>query len=295
MAWVSTGSLILAEGLSPGGSEERKSAMKRKTIILLGCVWLTMVWGLGPTWGYEVAEVTSGATISGKIGFLGVPPSPKRFEVKKNSDVCGTERWLTKVEVHDGQLKGAVVMLQGVQQGKPFEARVHRGDSPNEGEFHYAGGNELALTVQTKSCNFGPYTGVLTSQELMRLENQDAVKHVLHSYAVRGSKFGILRSVHNRDIFPGSEIEVEFTPKHLKNSNVVAITCDRHDFMENRFYVVDNPYFSISDQNGHFTINHVPPGHYALVVWHPVLGEKKQEIMVEPNGNIEMNFEFSKK
>ena len=134
----------------------------------------------------------------------------------------------------------------------------------------------------------------MTSQELVRLENQDSVKHVLHSYAVRGRKFGILRSVHNRDIFPGSDIGVEFTPKHLKNSNVVAITCDRHDFMENRFYVVENPYFSISDQYGNFTIDQVPPGRYDLVVWHPVLGEKKQEITVEPTESLELNFEFSK-
>ncbi|MDX1411839.1 MAG: hypothetical protein R3351_06750 [Nitrospirales bacterium] len=269
--------------------------MKFKTIIMMGCLFLMVVGGFPAAFGYEVAEVIDGATITGRIGFRGVPPEPLRFEVKKNSDVCGTERWLSKVEVHNDRLKGAVVMLQGVTKGKPFEASVHRGESPNDGAFHYAGGNALTLTVRTKSCNFGPYTGVLASQNLIRLENTDSVKHVLHSYAVRGRKASILRSVHNRDIFPGSDIEVEFTTKHLKHSNVVAITCDRHDFMENRFYVVDNPYFSLSDREGHFTIGQVPPGTYVLVVWHPVLGEKRQEITVEPNGTIEMNFDFAKK
>ena len=268
--------------------------MKLKTIILMGCLWLMIVGGVSATFAYEVAEVTDGATITGSIGFLGVPPEPLRFEVKKNSDVCGTERWLSKVEVQNDRLKGAVVMIEGISTGKPFEDRVHRGESPHEGAFHYKGGHELTLTVQTKSCNFGPYTGVLASQNLIRLENNDSVKHVLHSYAVRGRKASILRSVHNRDIFPGSGIEVEFTTKHLKHSSVVAITCDRHDFMENRFYVVNHPYFSLSDRDGHFTIGQVPPGSYELVVWHPVLGEKKHEIMVEPNGKIEMNFEFSK-
>ena len=280
---------------SAGGRKERKLAMKRKIIILAGCVWLMILGGVHAAFGYEVAEVMDGATITGSIGFLGVPPEPLRFEVKKNSDVCGTERWLSKVEVHNDRLKGAVVMLQGVKRGKPFEATVHRGESPNDGAFHYAGGNELKLTVRTKSCNFGPYTGVLASQNLIRLENNDTVKHVLHSYAVRGRKSSILRSVHNRDIFPESDIEVEFTVKHLKHSSVVAITCDRHDFMENRFHVVDNPYFSLSDREGRFTISKVPPGSYQLVVWHPVLGEKRQEITVEPNGTIEMNFDFAKK
>ena len=269
--------------------------MKPMTIVTPLCLWLLIVVGVQATFAYEVAEVTKGATITGHIGFLGVPPEPLRFEVKKNSDVCGTERWLTKVEVFNDRLKGAVVMLQGVQKGKPFEANIHQGESPNHGAFHYTGGHELDLTVKTQSCNFGPFSGVLASEDLIRLENNDSVKHVLHSYSVRGRKSSILRSVHNRDIFPGSDIEVEFTTKHLKHSKVVAITCDRHDFMENRFYVVDNPYFSISDQHGHFTINQVPPGDYKLVVWHPVLGEKKQEITVGPHGNIKLNFEFSKK
>ena len=114
--------------------------MKRKTNIIVGLLWLMIVGGLNTAFGYEVAAVTSGTTISGSISFKGVPPAPKRFEVKKNSDVCGTERWLTKVEVHNARLKGAVVMVQGIQQGKPFEAGVHRGNSPNEGEFRHAGG-----------------------------------------------------------------------------------------------------------------------------------------------------------
>ena len=269
--------------------------MKWKTIILSACVGLTIFGGLSPTLAYEVTEVKEGANITGSVDYLGVPPAPKRFEVKKNADVCGAERWLHKVEVHDNHLKGAVVLLRGVDQGKPFETKNLGGDPPNEGQFRYAGGNTLSLTVQTKGCNFGPYTGVLTSEELLRLKNQDSVKHVLHSFAVRGRKASILRSVHNRDIFPGSEIEVEFTDKHLKHSSVVAITCDRHDFMENRFYVVDNPYFSISDKKGNFTIDQVPPGRYELVVWHPVLGEKTQEITVEPNGNLNLHFEFAKK
>lgn len=277
------------------GRKGRELAMKRKTNLFLGTVCLMMVVGLNSTLAYEVKEVSEGAIISGKIGFLGLPPAPIRFEVKKNADVCGAERWLTKVAVQNNRLKGAVVLLQGVKKGKPFEAKEFKVNLPNEGKFRYEGGETLSLTVQTKSCNFGPYTGVLTSEELVRFENQDSVKHVLHSYAVRGRKAAILRSVHNRDIFPGSEIEVEFTKKHLNHSNVVAITCDRHDFMENRFYVVDNPYFSISDQDGKFMIDQVPPGRYELVVWHPVLGKKKQEITVEPHGNIELNFEFSKK
>ena len=269
--------------------------MLRKAIVRLVCFWLMVAFGVQPSFSYEVIEVTEGGTIQGNIGFIGQLPSPLRFEVKKNPDVCGEVRWLTKVEVLDSRLKGAVVHLRGVQKGKPFDSHRHQGESPNDGAFHYTGGETLSLAVHTKSCNFGPFTGVLTSHDLMYLKNQDSIKHVLHSYSVRGRKGTILRSVHNRDIFPESEIAIEFTDKHFKNSKVVAITCDRHDFMENRFVLVDNPYYSISNKEGNFLLDHIPPGNYEIVVWHPVLGEKSQEVIVEPEANLRIDFEYSKK
>ena len=269
--------------------------MKRKAIFLIGCVVLLIFGGWSLAWAYEVAEVVNGATIRGQIGFQGTPPAPRKFEVKKNPEVCGAERWLTKVDVHDGLLKGAVVMLRDVEKGKAFEAKSFKGEAPGEGEFRHDGGEKLSLKVQAKSCNFGPFTGVVPVQESVQFTNQDSMKHTVHTYSARGrrrtfsgpSSFGIFS--------PDSVLEEEIATEKLKKGRVLALTCDRHDFMENWLYVVENPYFSISDKDGTYTINQVPPGNYELVVWHPVLGLQEQAVNVAPNSHMDVDFELSKK
>lgn len=269
--------------------------MKWKMMVLVGCAAWTF-WGVGQaTLAYEVVEVVNGGTIIGHVNFQGTPPAPIRFEVKKNPEVCGPERELTKVEVQNGHLKGAVVLLQDVKKGKAFQEKTLRGNPHGEGTFHHDGGESLSLHVQEQSCNFGPFTGVVPFQELVDFRNHDLVKHTVHTYSARGRKTPILRSLMIRDLFSGSELEEAIATEKLIKTRVVVLTCDRHDFMENWLYVVENPYFSISDQEGHFQIDQVPPGKYDLVVWHPVLGIQEQTVTVAANDSITMNFEFSKK
>lgn len=268
--------------------------MWRKTFAMVS-VYLVLFGHMGGALAYDVTEVINGATIAGRIAFTGTAPAPRHFEVKKNPEVCGHDRALTKVEVNNGFLKGAVIALEGVQEGKPFEAKSFRGASPNDGAFLYDAGKTLDLDIQLKNCNFGPFTGVLAAEETIRVANQDSIKHVLHTYVVKGRKASILKTVHNKNLPAHSEREEIFQSKKLKHGRVVALTCDRHDFMENWMYLIDSPYFAISDQDGQFTIDQVPPGRYDLVAWHPVLGTREQVVTVTDDGNIRVNFEFSKK
>ena len=267
--------------------------MWRKTIAMVSFS-LTLLGGMSTGFSYEVQKVTNGATIAGRVAFSGTVPAPRTFEVKKGPEVCGEERSLAKVEVQNGFLKGAVVVLEGIAKGKPFEAQQFKGDSPNEGEFQHRGGDTLDLNVRLKNCNFGPFTGVVTPNQPIQFLNQDPIKHTLHTYVLKGKKATILKTVHNQQIPPQAEISKAFESKKLKHAHVVAMTCDRHDFMENWMYVVESPYFAISDPSGTFTIAEVPPGEYELVAWHPVLGIQKQAVSVTPHGTIQANFQFSK-
>ena len=263
------------------------------SIGLISLLTLLMSWNLGLT--YEVVDVQSPAQINGTITFTGKALAPRTFEVKKNPEICGEMRSLTKVSVKNGKLKGAVIILEGVTQGKAFEERSFQADSPGEGEFSYRAGEKLSLDVRTKNCNFGPFTGVLARNEPIRFSNQDSIKHTLHTYVKRGTKATILKTVHNRGIQPSTTIQETFTEKKLKTPGVAVVTCDRHDFMENWLYVVDSPYFAISDEKGQFNIDQVPPGQYTLVAWHPVLGTQKQEVTITPQSTLPINFEFVKK
>jgi len=254
-------------------------------LIFMG--WATMAQA------YEVAEVRDGATIQGKVTFSGTPPEPLRFEVEKNPEVCGDQRSLVKVEAQNGLLKGAVVILEGIESGKPFAKQEFRGNPPGKGTFQYTGGETLGLRVNTENCNFGPFTGVLTPDEAVRFGNKDSIKHVLHTFVALDTRGSVLRTLHNRDIHPDGAFDRTFDSDKLKESRLVRITCNRHDFMQNWLYVVKNPYFAISDERGQFVIDNIPPGHYTFRAWHPVLGLQEQEVQAAPGKVLGADFAFS--
>lgn len=255
------------------------------TIVFMN--WPTM------TQAYEVMEVKEGATISGKVMFLGNPPSPLQIEVEKNPEVCGQQRSLVKVETENGLLKGAVIILEGIKSGKPFAEQVFRGSAPGRGTFKHRGGEILGLEVNTENCNFGPLTGVITADESVRFSNGDSVKHVLHTFVSMDSRGSVLRTLHNRDIQPGKAFNRTFDSEKLKESRLVRVICNRHDFMQNWLYVVNNPYFAISDSNGQFAIEEIPSGQYILRVWHPTLGIQEQKVQVGPDETLQTEITFS--
>ena len=267
--------------------------MWRAAMVGIAIVPLSPFWSDAAGSGYHVVEVTQGASITGTVTFEGAPPSPKVFDVEKDPEVCGSRRKLVEVDVRDGFLKGAVVVLEGVEKGKPFPARTYQAEPPGEGEFRYSPGDELALDVRMKKCNFGPFTGVLAPDAPVGFLNQDPMKHSIQTFAVRGRRGNIFRTVHNRDARPGDPFEETFGNGQLDDSRVVKLVCNRHDFMRNWLYTVQTPYFAISAEDGTFTIDQVPPGQYELVAWHPLLGVHRQAVRVRANETLEVGFEFS--
>lgn len=51
-------------------------------------------------------------------------------------------------------------------------------------------------------------------------------------------------------------------------AGVVQLFCHIHADMSGYILVLDNPFFTIPDVQGHFVIDSIPPGEYRLVTWH---------------------------
>lgn len=258
--------------------------------------WFTALLGFaGAAFAYDVINIENGATITGKVAFTGsLPHAPKRFVVRNGPEICGEERVLNKVDVRDGMVQGVVIALEGVAKGKPFSLHHDTAAGLGRGAFHYAGGESLNLGVQLETCSFGPFTGVIRADETVRFVNHDPIKHTLHTYALKGRKAKILRTMHTQSLRAQGQTEKVFHAKKMRRAVAVVLTCDRHDFMENWLYVVKNPYYAVSDESGSFEIGHVPPGAYNLIAWHPVLGMQEHRVTVTPDGRLPVDFEFVK-
>jgi plastocyanin len=65
--------------------------------------------------------------------------------------------------------------------------------------------------------------------------------------------------------------------------------CRVHPEMEGFVVVLQNPYFAVSDREGHYEIANVPPGQYVLGVWHPKLKAPTKPVTVEAGKNTTLD------
>ncbi|MHC4270155.1 MAG: carboxypeptidase regulatory-like domain-containing protein [Planctomycetota bacterium] len=76
---------------------------------------------------------------------------------------------------------------------------------------------------------------------------------------------------------------------------VIPILCNIHPEMSAFVVVLDNPYFSVTDKDGAFTIENVPPGTYKLNTWHESLKAVSQEVIVEAGKTVVVDFQIKKR
>jgi hypothetical protein len=76
-----------------------------------------------------------------------------------------------------------------------------------------------------------------------------------------------------------------------KGRNLFVMQCGFHAYMLSWGLAVSNPYYTITDGSGSYTIENVPPGSYRMVAWHPYVGTMSEEIVaVKPDGRVEVHF-----
>ncbi len=68
--------------------------------------------------------------------------------------------------------------------------------------------------------------------------------------------------------------------------------CDVHDHMTSFVATINHPYYAVSDESGHFTINNVPAGNYTVKAWHEALGKLEKTVVVETGKTAQVSFEI---
>ena len=60
-------------------------------------------------------------------------------------------------------------------------------------------------------------------------------------------------------------------------------------------FVMEHPFFAITDAKGRFHIKNLPPGEYTLATWHESFGKNKQIIKVGVDGLNNVTFAYKPK
>ncbi len=72
----------------------------------------------------------------------------------------------------------------------------------------------------------------------------------------------------NRLVPAGSEYEIQFDGGH----DIFSVRANLRPYMLSWIYVVETPYYAVTDANGTFEITGIPPGDYHIRVWHEGVG-----------------------
>ncbi len=212
---------------------------------------------------YEEIEVTGGGKISGLVLWEGDAPEPARFPINKDQEVCckhadGAERLSPRLCI-DGATHGvenAVIFLADIERGRPL------------------------ATLQTPvleqvNCEFNPHVLFVHKGSKIQMRSSDEVLHNIH--AVGPSRF-------NKP-FPLRDMILE---QRMRKPGVTALRCDAgHYWMSGYVFVVQHPYFAVSDEQGAFQLDDVPAGNYELFVWHEGWNVVKAD--EDREGNITRN------
>jgi hypothetical protein len=234
----------------------------------------------GPLWAYEEAPVPDGGSLTGTVKLGGTPPRLEPIPVKKDRTVCG-ERTDSEALVvgPSGGVKNAVILVEGVTRGKKA-------------------GQDVVL--DNAKCRFVPHVSVVMLGSSPRVRNSDPILHSTHGFwDGKANAFNL--ALPQR----GQEVPIK---RYLKKPGVVEIRCDAHTHMHAWTLVHDSPYFAVTEDDGSFRIDGIPPGKYRVAMWHqgfvqkgfdkdgrPVYDEPRRvtrEVIIPPKGSAAAHFEL---
>lgn len=213
-----------------------------------------------------VASATGSSGLSGKVLFEGTPPERAVLETEgdpKCAAMHASEPLLSDREVvsADGGVQWAFVYVK----------------NPPAGDYPVP---EEEAVLDQLGCRYTPHVfGVRTGQKVS-IRNSDALLHNVRAIA-RANKpvnYGQPAGSPPRiKVFDKAEMEVR-------------LKCDVHPWMTAFAFVMDHPFFAVTDQNGQFTIANLPSGNYTLGLWHEAYGEQEMSVSVKGGESTEVTF-----
>lgn len=227
---------------------------------------------------YKVAEVNSSGTLSGRVTLTGPIPRARSFHLihAPNIQFCARisdgkgHRILRDFTVSaNSGLKDTVIAIQGVRKGKPFPTKMQK--------------------FNIDRCHSDQYViGVLNGESIL-LENKDPIRHEIATYEINNANY--VDQITNKAIIKrSSQIRSAFVKQDAEE---FLIKCNLHPFLQTRGFMVDNPYYAISDAEGNFTLKDIPPGTYDILAWHPFIPTQKGTVTIEEGKDAKIDFVFN--
>jgi len=156
-------------------------------------------------------------------------------EVTAQTLVLGPEKTVANILV---QIKS------GLQKGKTYE-------TPTE-----------SVVLDQIGCMYLPHIIALMKNQELDILNSDGTLHNVHGLPKVNDEFNVAMP----------KFKKKMTKKFEQAEDPFRVKCDVHPWMGGYMAVMDNPYFSVTKEDGQFEIKGLPAGDYEIEIWHEKLG-----------------------
>ncbi len=221
---------------------------------------------------FSHVDAATAGSIEGVVYFD--KPAPKRVEIDMAQDpacaMTGGTNYSEAYVVNDGKLANVYVYVKDGLGNKVYPVAAS------------------SVVLDQKGCRYVPHVIAAQVGQQIEFRNSDNTMHNVHMEPVvedgSGNKaFDISQPPH------GGTTEHSFD----KAETMMTVRCNNHPWMEAYINVAPNPFFSVSDGAGHFSITGLPPGTYTLSAIQEKLGSHEATVTVSSHATAKTEFHFS--
>jgi plastocyanin len=190
----------------------------------------------------------------------------KKFKVSIDQYLCGNEKAAEDLLLSPKNgIRNAVVSLHGVTSGAKGPKTV------------------APVKVDQVKCVFVPRVVLVPIGGTVEFLNSDRLLHNVRSDGKENPPF-------NRAQPHARTISMVF-----RSPEILRLDCDLHSWMRGWVVVAEHPYYALTNEEGEFVLDNVPPGKYTLQVWQETLGHVSQAVTVPSGGTTSVTIEMQKK
>jgi hypothetical protein len=170
-----------------------------------------------------LAPAGTGGVLRGRVVFEGQPPAPAKLLVVKDAAICGKiEHVDERLTVgKNGGIKNAVVYLADAPGGKSLAEL----------------GSEFILDQRV--CTYQPHVLIAPVKTPIQVLNNDGILHNLHTFSAKNPPLNLAQPAFKKKMAIAFDIP-----------EAIPVKCDVHGWMGAWIFVVDHPYYSVTDTRG---------------------------------------------
>jgi plastocyanin len=149
-------------------------------------------------------------------------------------------------------------------------------ESAPRGAFEASDGGHAVMDQRNES--FAPHVLAITTGTTVDFPNSDRFYHNVFSLSkTKAFDLGRYAAGHSKFV-------------RFDRPGIVRVFCDIHSHMNAFILVFSHPFFALTDAEGRYRIENVPPGTYGVVAWNEGTPSETKSVTVPDGGVGELDF-----